>query len=85
MITNESELAIIREQLGRCERALASLRYELLPNYERNFNLYARPWLDLQEEFQADIDAYLKAAPSRNGVPIHSELAQFEPLESTRS
>jgi hypothetical protein len=70
MITNDSELAIVREQLANCEAAIESLRRKLLPDHERNFQLYARPWLDLQQEFQSDIDAYLRSrAPSANGSP----------------
>jgi hypothetical protein len=84
MITNDAELAIIRDQLAHCESAIDSLRKKLLPNHVRNFNLYAGPWLDLQQEFQADIDAYLSSrAPSANGVPVPSKSSDTRPLELT--
>lgn len=83
MITTDSELAIVREQLANCEAAIESLRRELLPNHERNFQLYARPWLDLQQEFQADIDTYLRSrASSSNGSP-RSEVVDVQDLKLT--
>jgi hypothetical protein len=83
MITTDSELAIVREQLANCDAAIASLRRELLPNHERNFQLYARPWLDLKQEFEADIDAYVRArAGSTNGSP-QPDAADVQDLKLT--
>ena len=59
MITNDDELTVVRRQLARCESIIDSFRKELLPHNERNFKLYAGPWLDFRDQFQADIDAYL--------------------------
>ena len=83
MITNDSELAVVREQLANCEAAIESLRRKLLPNHERNFQLYARPWLDLQQEFQADIDAYLRSRPSSPNGTERSEVADVQDLKLT--
>ena len=84
MIANEAELERARQNLANVGAAIESLRKQLLPNHERNFNLYARPWIDLQQEFQADIDAYLgKPSPSRNGVPAQAESPDTKPLELT--
>ena len=83
MIANDAELELARRNLANVEAAIESLRKELLPGYERNFQLYARPWLDLQQEFQADIDAYLSShMSSPNGAP-RSEIADVQNLKLT--
>lgn len=83
MIVNDAELELARQNLANVEAAIESLRKELLPNHERNFQLYARPWLDLQQEFQADIDAYLRSrASSSNGSP-RPEVADVQDLKLT--
>lgn len=83
MITNDSELAIVREQLANCEAAIESLRRKLLPDHDRNFQLYARPWLDMKQEFETDIEAYLnKRSPSPNGSP-RSDVADVPGLKLT--
>ena len=78
MITNEEELAIVREQLTRCDAVIESFRKELLPNHERNFNLYARSWIDMRQELQADIDAYLGTTT----VPADGSADKVEPAEA---
>ena len=69
VITNDAELEQARKNLANVEAAIESLRKELLPDHERNFYLYARPWLDFQDEFQADIDAYLVNGPAPGRTP----------------
>jgi hypothetical protein len=74
VITSDAELELARKNLANVEAAIESLRKELLPDHERNFNLYARPWLDFRDQFQDDIDAYLRAKTARaNGPPRTGE------------
>jgi hypothetical protein len=83
MIVNDAELELARQNLANVEAAIESLRKELLPGHQRNFQLYARPWLDLQQEFQADIDAYLRSrASSTNGSP-RPDVADVQDLKLT--
>lgn len=88
MITNDEELAVIRQQLARCERAIESLQKELLPHNERNFNLYAGPWLDFRDQFQSDIDAYLRAkivpANGPTGIAEPTKPKALEPAGGDR-
>ena len=84
MIMNDFELDKARQNLANINAAIESLRKQLLPNHERNFNLYAQPWIDLQQEFQSDIDAYLeRTTPSRNGTKPDSESADSTQLKLT--
>ncbi|MCI0376830.1 MAG: hypothetical protein L0215_04440 [Gemmataceae bacterium] len=64
MISNDEELKVVREQLGRAERALASLRSEV--TNERNFAVFSEAYVDQIAELKAEIDAYQKAA-KKNG------------------
>jgi hypothetical protein len=84
MITNETELEVTRRQLANVEAAIESLRKQLLPAHETNFNLYARPWLDIQQEMQSAIDTYLRSrTPSPNGAPATSKPSDSPSLERT--
>lgn len=69
MIANDSQIARARENLASMEAAIESLRKELLPNHERNFRLYAQPWIDFRDQFQADIDDYLARRTRPAGDP----------------
>jgi hypothetical protein len=84
MITNDSELEQTRQNLANVEAAIESLRRELLPGHERNFRLYAQPWLDFKEQFESEIDAYLtKQNPSPNGSSPRPEVADVKDLKLT--
>ncbi len=63
MICNDEELKVMREQLGRAERALASLRSEI--TNERNFAVFSEAYVDQIAELKAEIDAYQKAAKKK--------------------
>jgi hypothetical protein len=85
MITNDAELKQARENLANVEAAIESLRKELLPNHERNFNLYAGPWLDFRDQFQADIDAYLGTAKvPADGTSVNKEPTDTKALQPAR-
>lgn len=60
MICNNEELKVVREQLGRAERALASLRSEI--SNERNFAVFSEAYVDQIAELKAEIEAYEKSA-----------------------
>jgi hypothetical protein len=78
VIASDAELELARKNLANVEAAIESLRKELLPHHERNFNLYARPWLDFRDQFQADIDAYLRAKTT----PAKGAAGSVEPTET---
>lgn len=63
MIANDTQLAVVREQLGRAERALASLRSEI--TNERNFAIFSEAYVDQINELKAEIEAYEKTAKKR--------------------
>ena len=73
MITSDAELELARNNLANVEAAIESLRKELLPDHERNFNLYATPWIDFRDQFQADIDAYVQAKTAQGNGPPRTE------------
>ena len=58
MITNELELRQTFEQLERMQRALASLRDDVLPVNPRLFAVMAEGPLDYIREFHDDLEAY---------------------------
>ncbi|GEM_PF-6522697 len=64
MVCNDEQLEVVRQQLGRAERALASLRSEI--TNERNFAVFSEAYVDQIAELKSEIDAYEKAA-KRNG------------------
>jgi hypothetical protein len=64
MILNDEDLRIVREQLGRAERALASLRSEI--TNERNFAVFSEAYVDQINDLKAEIEAYEKEA-KKNG------------------
>jgi hypothetical protein len=67
MIESEEELKVVQMQLGRAQRALASLRQRV--KNERNFAVYSEGYVDQIAELQAEIDAYQsgKKSGKRNG------------------
>jgi hypothetical protein len=78
MITNDAELEVVRQQLGRVEAILSSLREEVLPKSERMFNLFAESWIDMRQELQADVAAYLGTAT----VPAEAAGGKTAPTET---
>ena len=64
MILNDEDLQIVREQLGRAERALTSLRSAI--TNERNFAVFSEAYVDQINELKAEIEAYEKSA-KKNG------------------
>lgn len=58
MIKNESELRQTFEQLERMQRALASLRDDVLPVNPQLFALMAEGPLDYIREFHDELEAY---------------------------
>lgn len=70
MIRNDDELSVVREQLGRAESALESLRHDVLP---KNVNLYrvmAESYVDTIVELRGHIEAYLGAGETRSEIVI---------------
>ena len=60
MIRTDEQLAVVREQLGRIERALGSLRRRV--TNERNFAVYSEGYVDQIAELKAEIAKYERAA-----------------------
>lgn len=58
MIKNEAELRQTFEQLERMQRALKSLRDEVLPVNPRLFAVMAEGPLDYIQEFHDELEAY---------------------------
>lgn len=59
MIASVEEFEITREQLGRAERALISLRKTVLPKNEARFRLMAEAHIEEIRNLRAEIDQYL--------------------------
>jgi|GEM_PF-1909601 len=59
MIHSDQQLALVREQLGRAERALKAISDEVRPVNESRFLLMAESYVDMIEELRGEIDAYL--------------------------
>src|SRR5688572_3394722 len=59
MITNDQQLAVVREQLTRAESALDALRHEVLPQNERMYEVMSESYVDMILSLRGDIDAYL--------------------------
>ena len=56
MIQNDPQLQVVRDQLARAERALASLRDDV--ENERNFAVFSEGYVGQIAELRAEIDAY---------------------------
>lgn len=59
MIRNDEQMTIVRQQLGRIEDALASLRRDVLPKNKRNYEVMSEGYVDQIMALRAEIDAYL--------------------------
>jgi hypothetical protein len=59
MIYTDHELAIVREQLGRAEKALKAIRDEVRPVNESRFLLMAESYVQMILELRGQIDTYL--------------------------
>jgi phage host-nuclease inhibitor protein Gam len=77
MIRNAKELAVIRKQLGRIERALESLRQGI--ENPRQFAVLAEGYVDQIAELKAEIDSYRSEAHKKqrsNGQPKNARKRQ---------
>ncbi len=77
MITNDAELSVVRQQLGRVEAALDSLRRDVKPKNESMYELLAESYIDMLQSLRADIDAYLGIAT----LPENAADRQFTEVE----
>jgi hypothetical protein len=59
MIRDDDDLQVVREQLGRAERALASLRKDI--TNEQNFDLFSEAYVDQINDLKAEIAGYEKS------------------------
>lgn len=64
MIRNDEELQVVRKQLHRIEKALDSLREDVLTKNRRNFEILSEGYVDQIHELKEEIDAYLAAPDS---------------------
>lgn len=84
MITNDTELEVVRKQLAHVDAALADLRRNVLPKSESMFNLFAEAPLELRSSIQADIDRYLEnSAPTCKALPSRHDSSEKRLLELT--
>lgn len=86
MIRDDNELLIVRKQLSRIEDALASLRRDVLPQNQRNFEILSEGYVDQMAALMAEIDAYLgivtEAVP--DGASCQSPLDRPSPDAARR-
>ncbi len=59
MITNERELAVVRNQLALAEGALETIHREVKPTNPAMYNLMAGGYIDMITCLRSEIDAYL--------------------------
>jgi phage host-nuclease inhibitor protein Gam len=59
MIANDEQLKLVQEQLGRIQRALASLRTDI--KNDGQFAVLSEGYVDQIAELQAEIDSYEKS------------------------
>ncbi len=81
MIRNPDELIVVQDQLGRLERALQSLRAEVLPHSEERYWLMAEMYVDTIRELRDQVDAYLglnEAKLRQADIVMGDELARLE-------
>jgi hypothetical protein len=82
MITNDSELEIVRRQLTHVEAALASLRRDVRPKSEKMYQLLAESYIDMLQSLRADIDKYqgIATTPANAAslLPVPTEPAALE-------
>jgi hypothetical protein len=62
MIANDEQFDVVREQIGRLERALQSLAREVRPKNPRQFEILAQGYVDQLATLRAEVDEYLGIA-----------------------
>lgn len=62
MITNDQELALVREQAARMERVIESLAKTVRPRNEQNYQVFVEGPVDQLASLRHDIDVYLGIA-----------------------
>jgi hypothetical protein len=60
MIHTNEQFEVVRQQLGRIQNALLSMRDRVLPKNKRNYQVLVEGYVDQIDLLQADIDAYLQ-------------------------
>lgn len=60
MIRNDEELRVFREQLGRAEAALDSLRRDVFPKNESLYRVMAESYVDTILQLRSEVDSYLE-------------------------
>lgn len=66
MIQNDQQLALVREQLARAEKALKAISDEVRPVNESRFSLMAESYVEVIRQLRGEIDEYLGLGTSRN-------------------
>jgi hypothetical protein len=69
MISNDRELDIVRQQIGRLENALQSLSKTVRPQSERQFRLMAEGYVDQLEVLRQEVEAYLGISAIKSPEP----------------
>jgi hypothetical protein len=70
MIGNDSELAVARKQLQRIEEALESLRKDVLPKNQRNYEVLSEGYKEQIQSLKSEVELYLASrAGSSPSVP----------------
>lgn len=83
MIHNQEQLELVREQLGRLERALKDLEDEVRPQSEKQFRLMSEIYVEHIDKLRREIDEYRAA---RAGDPAwHGAGAGSPPSAARRS
>jgi hypothetical protein len=81
MIQNEEELTIVRQQLARVERALESLRRDVLPKNKRNFEVLSEGYVDQIAALRQEIDTYTGGrSPAGEQAPTNGPQRSFPPV-----
>jgi hypothetical protein len=85
MITNDTELEVVRRQVAHLDAAIEDLRRNILPKGEQMFNLLAEAPLEMRRSLQADIDAYLGTATvPADGATVDKESIDAKALQPAR-
>jgi len=69
MIANDEQLAVVRDQAARMERALQSLAQTVRPQSEQQFRVFAEGYVDQLEILREEIDVYLGIAAVKRVEP----------------
>ena len=65
MIRNQEQSELVREQLGRLERALADLEAEARPQSEKQFQLMSEIYVEHIDKLRNEIEEFCQAHPTR--------------------